>query len=134
MMTATVTCLALAIYYEARSEPHEGQLAVAEVILNRVDSPHYPDNVCDVVWEKNQFSWTHDGKHDNPTRMSYLDRRAWERIKELSEDILDNPDILPGLSSTHYHSVAVSPFWKAHYEYDGKVGSHLFYTNETPHK
>ena len=134
MIMTAVTCLALNVFFEARHETITGQIAVAEVTLNRVADKRYPNNVCDVVWEKNQFSWTHDGKHDDPTRMSYLDQRAWESIVELSEDILDGQDILLGLSSTHYHSVEVSPFWTKHYELDGRVGNHIFYTNETTHK
>jgi len=127
-------CLALNVFFEARHESTTGQIAVAEVTLNRVADKRYPDTVCEVVWERKQFSWTHDGKHDDPTRMSFLDQRAWEGIVELSEAILDNQGILLGLSSTHYHSVEVSPFWTAHYELDGRVGNHVFYTNETAHK
>lgn len=82
----TTMCLALAIYYETRSEPLEGQLAVAKVILNRVDSDHYPNDVCDVVYQPRQFSFTHDGKPERPRHDS------WEGIKQMAEDILDNPD------------------------------------------
>jgi len=134
ILTTAAACLALNIFFEARHENTTGQLAVAEVTLNRVKDKRYPNNVCDVVWEGKQFSWTHDGKHDDPTRMSYLDRRAWKRIKELSISILDGSTNLMGLSSTHYHSVEVSPFWKSHYKFDGQIGNHIFYTNETPHK
>ena len=54
---ASVTCLATNIYFEARSEDRVGQYAVAEVTLNRVASPDYPDDVCEVVWQDKQFSW-----------------------------------------------------------------------------
>ena len=134
ILTAAATCLALNMFFEARHEPVQGQIAVADVTLNRVADSRYPDTVCDVVWDKKQFSWTHDGVHDDPTRMSYLDQRAWESISKLAVDILDNPDKLLGLTSTHYHSVAVSPFWTSHYEKDGQLGNHIFYTNETPYK
>jgi N-acetylmuramoyl-L-alanine amidase len=133
VMTAAM-CLALNVFFEARHEPKDGQLAVAEVTLNRVADNRYPDTVCKVVWDKKQFSWTHDGVHDDPTRMSYLDRQAWESIKELTQRVLDGTTTKLGLTSTHYHAVSVSPFWTKHYEYDGKIGNHVFYTNETPYK
>jgi len=133
MMTAAM-CLALNMFFEARQEPISGQLAVAEVTLNRVADDRYPNTVCDVVWEDKQFSWTHDGVHDDPTRMSYLDRQAWSTMLEIAEEVLDTPAILPGISATHYHSVKVSPFWTNHYDLDGRIGNHVFYTNNTPYK
>jgi spore germination cell wall hydrolase CwlJ-like protein len=133
IMTATM-CLALNVFFEARHETTSGQLAVAEVTLNRVADKRYPNTVCEVVWEKKQFSWTHDGVHDDPTRMSYLDREAWKSIKELASGVLDGSTTRLETTATHYHSVAVSPFWTKHYEYEGQIGNHLFYTNETPYK
>ncbi len=62
-----VFCLAQNIYFEASVEHRVGKSAVAHVTLNRVDSPRYPDSVCEVVWQDRQFSWTQDGKSDrNP--------------------------------------------------------------------
>jgi len=133
IMTATM-CLALNIFFEARQEPISGQLAVAEVTLNRVTDDRYPDNVCDVVWEDKQFSWTHDGKHDDPTRMGYLDVQAWHTVFELAENVIKDKSLLLGITATHYHSVEVNPFWTSHYEFDGQIGGHVFYTNETPYK
>lgn len=121
----TTMCLALAIYYEARSEPLEGQLAVAEVILNRVDSNHYPNDVCDVVYQPRQFSFTHDGKPERPRHHS------WEGIKQMAEDILDNPDdMLLGLHATHYHANYVSPHWANDMFYEVTIGNHIFYVME----
>ncbi len=133
IMTATM-CLALNVFFEARHETTESQLAVAEVTLNRVADNRYPNTVCEVVWDKSQFSWTHDGIHDDPSRMSYLDRKAWEDIQELSSEVLEGTLELNGITSTHYHASRITPFWVDHYEYDGKVGNHLFYTNETPYR
>ena len=127
MMTAAM-CLALNIFFEARAEPLDGQLMVAEVTLNRVASKHYPDTVCDVVWQRKQFSWTHDGKHDDPTRMSYLDREAWKDIKELAKEILDDPENrLFGTGATHYHATYVEPYWASSLVVVGKSGKHIFY-------
>jgi spore germination cell wall hydrolase CwlJ-like protein len=57
-------CMVQNVYHEARDQSPLGQAAVAHVTLNRVKSPAYPDSVCDVVWQKGQFSWTNDGKSD----------------------------------------------------------------------
>ena len=77
-MTAA-TCLALAIYWEARNQPTIGQLAVAQVVVNRVESKRWPSTICDVVWQKKQFSWTHDGKSDRPK-----EKTAWRKSKMLA--------------------------------------------------
>jgi spore germination cell wall hydrolase CwlJ-like protein len=121
-------CLAQNIFFEARNEPLEGQLLVAEVTLNRVDSKSYPDNICNVVWQRKQFSWTHDGKHDDPTRMNYLDRVAWKQIQKAAVQILNDDSVLPGTTSTHYHADYVKPYWTKDMNYLGKVGTHLFYS------
>lgn len=71
---ADVTCMAMAIYHEARGEPDRGQAAVGWVILNRVEHPRYPKSICGVVWDRNprgcQFSWVCDGKSDKPRDMN----------------------------------------------------------------
>jgi len=127
-MTAAM-CLALNMFFEARNESLSGQLMVAEVTLNRVASDRYPDTVCEVVWQRKQFSWTHDGLHDDPTRMSYLDKLAWEDIEKSATYILENPEALINSGATHYHADYVQPYWTSEMEYLGKVGTHLFYKN-----
>jgi len=133
IMTATM-CLALNLYFEARGEPLSGQLAVAQVTLNRVTDDRYPDTICDVVWEDKQFSWTHDGNHDDPKRMDNFDVNLWHAVRELAENVINDKNLLPGITSTHYHSVEINPSWTSHYELDGRIGQHLFYTNNTPYK
>lgn len=117
-----VTCLALTIYYEARDQPLAGQLAVAEVVLNRVENEHYPDDICSVVWEEKQFSFTHDGKPERPRH------EVWEDIQELARDILADPDsVLFNTGATHYHATYVTPYWVDGMVIVGKVGDHIFY-------
>ena len=129
IISAAATCLALNMFFEARNEPQFGQLMVAEVTLNRVKSSRFPDTICDVVWQKKQFSWTHDGIHDDPTRMSYLDQKAWEQISQAAVLILSESGerVVPQTGATHYHAEYVKPYWVRHMDYLGKLGKHLFY-------
>ena len=128
MLTSAVMCLALNMFFEARNEPLSGQQMVAEVTINRVNSSDYPNTVCEVVWQNKQFSWTHDGKHDDPTRMGYLEREAWKTSLMAAEIILSDPETyLPNTGATHYHADYVQPYWTSNMTYLGKVGSHKFY-------
>ena len=121
-------CLAAAIFFEARDQPITGQLAVASVVLNRVESPRWPDNVCDVVFQTKQFSFTHDGKSDNYKKYASnkTEGQAIEVAETIAQEVLDGNRL--GLTSTHYHTVNVNPFWAKLYHFDGRVGDHLFYT------
>ena len=120
-------CLATAIYFEARGEPDIGQMAVAQVVVNRMVDGRYPDTICDVVWEPKAFSFTHDGKHD---RMTHPESRS--KALQIAKSTLRGDGL--GITSTHYHTTSVDPFWNEHYSLDGLVGNHLFYTNDTPYK
>ncbi|MEM8937470.1 MAG: cell wall hydrolase, partial [Pseudomonadota bacterium] len=99
------TCLAQAIYYEARSEPRVGQLAVADVVLNRVASAVYPDTVCGVVFQGServtgcQFSFTCDGSMD-----ARLNERKWKESSDLAGAILAGVRVPVSRNATHYHA------------------------------
>lgn len=127
-MTALM-CLAVAVYFEARSEPIDGQLAVAEVVMNRVEDDRYPDTVCDVVFAKKAFSFTVDGK---PDRLPDGSSDAKRKALQVASDVLGGSRM--GISSTHYHEVTVEPYWASSYDKDGKIGGHVFYTNNTRYK
>jgi spore germination cell wall hydrolase CwlJ-like protein len=115
--------MALALYFEARSESIDAQLAVAEVILNRVEDTRFPDDVCSVVWQPKQFSWTHDGLSDTPKNIE-----VWHEIKSLSSDVLSDPEgMLLGHGADHYHAEYVKPYWAEHLTYVGKYETHVFY-------
>jgi spore germination cell wall hydrolase CwlJ-like protein len=121
-------CLTEAIYFEARGEPVKGQAAVAEVILNRVDSPRYPSSVCKVVNQGTgrlhacQFSYTCDGQPETVT-----EPRAWERAGKIARLLLDGaPRALTG-DATHYHADYVSPRWARVFPQTARVGTHIFY-------
>ena len=125
----SLMCLAVAVFFEARGEPLDGQYAVAEVIMNRVEDSRYPDTVCGVVFQDRQFSFTHDGK---PDRLPRIATRASQMAKIVAKDVLSGHQI--GISSTHYHTLSVNPFWANYYDLDGLVGNHVFYTNNTPYR
>lgn len=114
-------CLALALYFEARGEPLEGQVAVAEVIYNRVVDTRYPDDICSVVYQKKQFSWTHDGKSDRPK-----DHKTYKEILELSKEI-QKGNLFVGHGATHYHSTKVKPYWRSSLTKIKQIGNHIFY-------
>lgn len=128
-----LTCLAVAIFFEARGEPVVAKEAVANVIINRVEDRRYPNSVCAVVNEHKAFSYTHDGLSDDPTRHTgHQDKIAWVESQEVAKEALSGN--LLGITSTHYHATNVLPFWSKHYSLDARIGNHLFYTNDTPYK
>ena len=122
-------CLAEALYFEARGESMFGQLAVAEVILNRVDSDAFPDSVCGVVGEGAtgsnggcQFSYKCDGRSDRPA-----DTAAFDRVGKVAWVMLQGkPRILTG-KATFYHTTAVRPSWAGKLVQTARIGEHLFY-------
>jgi spore germination cell wall hydrolase CwlJ-like protein len=121
-------CLTEAIYFEARGEPTEGQVAVAEVVLNRVDAENYPESVCDVVNQGTgrlhacQFSYTCDG---TPEIVS--DPSAWALAGRIAERLMAGaPRRLTG-EATHYHADYVDPYWAQVYPQTAQVGRHIFY-------
>lgn len=125
----SLMCLALVVYFEARGETTMGQYAVAEVVMNRVEDKRYPNTVCGAVFEDRQFSFTHDGK---PDRLPSRNTKAKRKALQIASDVLGGSRM--GMSSTHYHTTAVEPYWASHYDRDGRVGRHVFYTNNTKYK
>ena len=115
-------CLALNIYWEARNQSVAGQLAVAQVTLNRVLDPRYGDNVCDVVYEHMQFSWYWDGKSDVPMEIN-----AWERAYLIASAALAGSGHVELEGVTHYHAVYSRPFWHAYMVKVAEIDDHIFY-------
>lgn len=122
-------CLSQAIYFEARGESHEGQLAVAEVILNRVADPSYPDNICGVVFQGAhrktgcQFSFTCDAVPDRP-----FDQLSWRKAERLARAFTEG-SLTQTLAdtATHYHADYVNPRWAKRLVRLGQIGKHIFY-------
>jgi len=122
-------CLANAVYFESRGEPVRGQIAVAQVVMNRVFSGYYPNTVCGVVYQNAhrrlacQFTFACDGIPDVVTEPD-----AWQRAKRIAKDTLDGKLWLPEVAkSTHYHAYWVRPGWVREMKKLYKVGVHTFY-------
>ncbi len=124
-------CLAQAIYHEARGEPLVGQVAVAEVILNRRDSGRYPATVCGVVEQGTgekymcQFSYYCDGLSDEVG-----DRDAWAEVGRVARVMIDGAprDLTNG--AMFYHTKAVEPYWADEFYETAEIGAHLFYRED----
>jgi len=141
-----VKCLALNIYFEARDQPTKGQIAVALVTINRVNSKRFPDTICRVIHQasrhkngkpkrnKCQFSWYCDGISDIPR-----ERLAWKISLLISQAMLQQPgiqikhygetwkieDFLNG--AKHYHRVDVNPYWNRKMLKVVTIGDHIFW-------
>ena len=147
-----VKCLAQNIYFEARDQTTKGQIAVALVTINRVESKRFPNSICKVVYQANryrngkikkhmcQFSWYCDGLPDTPR-----DRIAWKVSKTIARAMLKQPgvhikhfgktwdmeDFLNG--AKFYHRIDVDPYWNSKMIKVMQIGDHVFwkdYANE----
>jgi len=124
-------CLANAVYFEARAEPVRGQVAVAQVVMNRVFSGYYPNNVCGVVYQRAhrrrfacQFSFACGGASERAVD----EPDAWKRAKEIARDTLDGKLWLPDVGkATHYHAYWVRPIWVREMHKLDRIGVHTFY-------
>jgi N-acetylmuramoyl-L-alanine amidase len=135
-MPIELECLAKNVYFESRNQSHIGQLAVAKVVLNRVDDMRYPDTICGVVQQskKNsdgsikrhacQFSWYCDGLSDTPKN-----KELWDQSISVAAEAIyhhDNGfDITSG--STHYHTFRVDPHWNDSLTKTMRIDDHIFY-------
>jgi len=137
--SASRTCLAKAIYHEARGEPEAGQWAVATVILNRVNSSRYPSSVCDVVYQnaslrnRCQFSFACDGLSDEGGIGNRIVRESWVKANIIASAAFERFTIgepqgnLPP-SVLYYHSLSVSPDWASRMKSVAQIGQHIFYS------
>ena len=130
MIAEMLTCIALNVYYEARSEPLESQVGVANVVLNRVASDKFPDDACSVVYQglekgrgRCQFSWYCDGKPDTPKN-----EKAWRKAQDVAFLVLYDKiklDVTEG--ATHYHATYVRPSWARTKKRTTRIEKHIFY-------
>lgn len=117
-------CLAKAVYFEARGETEEGQLAVAQVVLNRAASGVYPPTICGVVTQHAQFSFVHGGSMPSPDASSACWRKALAiaaiALKHLAPTVANNV--------LWYHATYVAPAWGRQHVRVAQIGTHIFYS------
>lgn len=118
--TKSVLCLAKNIYYEARGEPHQGKLAVAQVTLNRVNDERFASTICGVVYQPYQFSWTKE------RNLKVVDKQAWQESLEIATTAINSGlDSMADFNAMYFHSTKVKPRWKLRKV--AKIGNHVFY-------
>ncbi|MEX0306765.1 MAG: cell wall hydrolase [Ruegeria sp.] len=121
-------CLAEALYFEARGESVRGQFAVAEVIMNRVESGRFPNSLCGVIKQGTgkryqcQFTYTCDGHKE-----VINEKRAYERVSKVARAAIDGVAEEMTAGATHYHTKAVRPSWSRVYKETARIGVHIFY-------
>ncbi|MEJ0023054.1 MAG: cell wall hydrolase [Alphaproteobacteria bacterium] len=121
-------CLAQAIYYEARGESYDGQMAVAEVIVNRTRSSLYPSTVCGVVYQGSerstgcQFTFTCDGSLNRTPKGD-----AWARSQTIASEVMMGFARPMTHRATHYHTNEVDPIWSSSLVETTRIGAHIFY-------
>jgi hypothetical protein len=126
--TQALTCLASAVYYEAGNQDEDGERAVAQVVLNRVRHPAFPNSVCGVVYEGStrptgcQFTFTCDGSLNRQP-----DADGWRRAYKVAEDAISGYVYAPVGWATHYHANYVVPTWASSMAKNAIVGAHIFY-------
>ncbi len=122
-------CLATAIYFEARGEAYRGQVAVGQVVMNRVKHRLYPDTICGVVFQNQQkrnacqFSFACDGIPERVT-----EQKPWVQAQEIAKGVVDGSLYLSEVGyATHYHATYVYPHWAPRMKKVTKIGLHVFY-------
>lgn len=120
-------CMAAAVYYEARGEPDLGQRAVAQVVMNRVESKRYPNSICGVVFQNKamrnrcQFSFACDGRPEKPRP-----GKAWNKALDIAKRFEAGERLAKVAEATNYHADYVRPRWARSMRRISKIGRHIF--------
>lgn len=122
-LSPQLNCLAKAVYFESRGENLDGQLAVAEVVINRAESTQFPDNYCAVVTQPAQFSFVRDGRMPTPRTNS----RAWRRARAIAR--IAHRDLWQSAAADalYFHAKRVNPRWAHRMALAATIDRHIFY-------
>ncbi|MEO8756740.1 MAG: cell wall hydrolase, partial [Devosia sp.] len=127
--TKDLNCMAQAIYFEARGEAYRGQVAVGQVVMNRLHHPIYPKDICQVVFQNQQmhnacqFSFACDGIPE-----TINDQKSWKQAEEIAKGVINGSLYLTEVGkATHYHANYVYPAWAPRLKRVAKIGHHIFY-------
>ena len=112
-------CLTEALYFEARGEGRSGQRAVAEVILNRVDSRTFPNSVCGVVHQRGQFTYNKNAR--------IREKGTFARVQKVAHAALSGAPRTLTDGATYFHTGGVKPSWSRRFERTTRIGAHIFY-------
>jgi spore germination cell wall hydrolase CwlJ-like protein len=116
-------CLTKNVYYEARGECLKCRYAAARVVINRVEDNRWADNVCEVVYQRVQFSWTAD------VHRIVNDPVAWESSKGIALDVLEN-NAFSHFKALYFHNIEVFPDWASRTKFYKQKDNHIFYTDK----
>lgn len=124
-----INCMAQAVYFEARGEPYRGQVAVGQVVMNRLHHPIYPKDICKVVFQNQQmhnacqFSFACDGIPETVT-----EAKPWAQAEEIARGVITGAMYLPEVGkATHYHATYVYPAWAPRLKRVAQIDHHIFY-------
>lgn len=120
--TRDLQCLSEALYFEARGEGVQGQKAVAEVIMNRVDHPRFPKTVCGVVNQRGQFTYNKSGR--------IREKGTYARVHKIAQAALSGAPRTLTNGATYFHTRAVKPSWTRRFERTTRIGAHIFYRSD----
>jgi len=123
-----LNCLSKNIYFEARGETPEGQLAVAYVTLNRTRSPEFPGTICDVVYQKDAFSWT---RNASTRHASIHDEYAWQLATLVAKLVMSGLAEDPTGGAVDYCAAQVKPYWRFDKTFSIEIGHHKFYKRQS---
>lgn len=122
-LSRDMRCLAQAVYFEARGEPLDGQLAVARVVVNRAESDAFPDDYCGVVTQRAQFSFVKGGHIPAPNTSSSAWKRAIAVAKIAHQELWDSP----AKDALFFHATYVKPGWARQKVARARLARHIFY-------
>ena len=117
-----LVCLAENIYHEARGESLQGQIAVAQVTVNRVSSGKFQNTVCKTVYAPSQFSWTRN------KRKAVKDSKAWQASLDIARVVLSQSITLPDFQALYFHTKQVRPSWANRLTVVAVINNHIFYS------
>ncbi|MEO6152471.1 MAG: cell wall hydrolase [Croceibacterium sp.] len=122
-LAADLKCVAQAVYFEARGEPLDGQLAIAEVIINRATSGRYPSDYCAVVTQRAQFSFVRRGRIPAVDAAS----TAWRRAKAVAQIAQQDLWESTANDALYFHATYVRPGWARQKQQLAQIDTHVFY-------
>ena len=122
IIKTALMCLALNVYHEARDQSTAGQIAVTQVVINRVNDTRFPDSICKVVKQPGQFSWFWDKKSDKP-----YEEKAWQKSLMVARTVYDGKTIDITDGATYYHANYVNPSWARKRTKTVRIDDHIFY-------